>query len=59
MKVYLIDAETNETIRIFENVKSWGSDFVIFDNSGYLGKIYASENEYFTDEEPLVEENNN
>ena len=59
MKVYLINAEANETIQTFENVKSWGSDFVVFDNGGYLGKIYASENEYFTDEEPLVEENNN
>lgn len=49
MKIYLINAETNETIQTFENVIRWSSNFVEYDNNGNRGKIYCSENEYFTD----------
>lgn len=56
MKVYLINAETNETIQTFDNVKSWGANFVLYDNNGHLGKIYCESNEYFTDVEPTSQD---
>ena len=56
MKIYLINAETNEVIQTFENVIAWGSDFVEYNNGGYPGKIYCNENEYFTDKEVIFEE---
>lgn len=56
MQVYLINSETNELIRTFNNVKSWNENFVIYDNNGYLGKIYCGSNEYFTDIEPIVDD---
>ena len=54
--IYLINAETNETIRTFENVIHWGDNFVEYDNGGYRAKMYCGENEYFTDKEVIVEE---
>ena len=59
MKVYLINAETNETIQTFEKVERWGSNFVEYGNGGYRAKMYCNENEYFTDKEVIVEETNN
>lgn len=61
MKIYLINAETNETIQTFENVIEWDFNFVEYDNGGYRSKIYCGENEYFTDKvvvevnEPIIE----
>ena len=50
MKVYLINMETNETIREFDNVIRWSYNFVEYDNGG-RAKIYCnSETEYFTDQ---------
>lgn len=57
MTIYLINAETNETIRTFEDVIAWGSNFVEYMNGGYRAKMYCSENEYFTDVEVVVEDN--
>ena len=57
MTIYLIDAETNEITRTFNNVKSWGSNFVLYNNGGYLGKICCDiETEYFTDINPTISE---
>ena len=48
MKVYLKNTETNETIREFNNVISWGYNFVEYNNGGRC-KIYCDEEkEYFT-----------
>lgn len=56
--IYLINAETNETIQTFklEDVEKWGSNFVEYNNGGYRAKMYCAENEYFTDKEVVVEE---
>lgn len=56
MKVYLVNAETNEIIETFENVTTWGENFVEYLNGGYPGKVYCRGNEYFTDQEVIVEE---
>lgn len=57
MEIYLKDKETNETRQTFKNVKSWGEDYVIYDNNGYTGKIYCdTETECFTDTEEVVDE---
>ena len=58
MKIYLINADTNEIVQTFENVIEWGYNFIEYDNSGYRAKMYCQENEYFTDKEVIVEENN-
>ena len=51
MKIYLINAETNETIQTFEEVISWSYNFVEYRNNGNRAKMYCGENEYFTDKE--------
>lgn len=52
MMVYLIDKNTNEIIQTFENVQEWNEEYVVYDNSGFIGKTYCDpEAEYFTDEE--------
>lgn len=51
MKVYLINRETNKTIREFDNVISWTYNSVTYLNGGYKAKMYCNEDEYFTDEE--------
>lgn len=56
MTIYLINAETNETIQTFEKVEKWDYNFVEYNNSGYRSKIYCGENEYFTDKEIIVED---
>ena len=48
MKIYLINAETNELVGEYKNVTSWSENYVEFYNNGRC-KIYCSENEYFTD----------
>ena len=58
MMIYLINAETNETIQTFENVIAWGYNYVEYDNGGYKGKTYCNENEYFSDKEPVIIEEN-
>lgn len=50
MKIYLINKETNEVVREFDNVISWDYNYVLFDNNGNKGKIYCSDDEYFTNE---------
>lgn len=57
MKIYLLNAETNEIIRTFEKVISWGFNFVEYINGNYRAKLYCEENEYFTDTEEVIEEN--
>lgn len=57
MKVYLIDRATNETKSTYENVESWGFDFVEYLNNGYRAKIYCdTQVEYFSDVEMEVVE---
>lgn len=54
MKIYLINNETNDVIREFNNVINWSYNFVEYNNGG-RAKIYCdTETEYFTDN---VEEN--
>lgn len=58
MKVYLINAETNELISEYDNVIRWGYNFVEYNNGGRC-KIYCSENEYFTDKSEVLEDGGN
>lgn len=55
MKIYLIDKVTNSILEEFENVQSWGTDFVEYLNNGQRSKTYCNENQYFTDMEPKME----
>lgn len=50
--IYLINKETNEVINTYHNVISWGVNFVEYLNSGYRGKVYCNDGEFFTDIEP-------
>lgn len=51
MTIYLINKETNEIIREFDNVINWSYNFVEYNNNG-RAKIYCdTETEYFTDKE--------
>lgn len=50
--VYLINADTNEVIQTFENVISWGDNFVEYTNDEIRAKIYCNDDEYFTDIKP-------
>lgn len=52
--IYLI--KDNKVIETFDNVISWGINFVEFNNDGFRCKRYCDEDEYFTDE--LLEEEN-
>ena len=56
--VYLINKETNETIQTFQNVIAWDYNFVEYMNGKYRAKMYCGENEYFTNNVVIVEENN-
>lgn len=53
MKVYLY--KENELIREFDNVISWGYNFVEFNNGGRC-KIYCGEDEHFSDKEVIENE---
>ena len=48
--IYLILKSTNEVIREFNNVISWGDDFVEYLNNGNRAKQYADKDSYFTNE---------
>lgn len=57
MKVYLINIETNEVVREFNNVINWSYNFVEYNNNG-RAKIYCDiEKEYFTDNYEISEYN--
>lgn len=50
MEVYLIKKETNEVIDTFNNVSSWGYNYVEYINNGHKAKLYCNtEIEYFSD----------
>ena len=53
--VYLVNKETNEVINTFNNVIEWDEQSVLYQAGKGRGKIYAGENEYFTDREPKIE----
>ena len=50
MTIYLIKQDTYET---FENVIEWTSNYVVYKAGRGTAKIYAGENEYFTNDEPI------
>ena len=56
--IYLINKETNEIIRTFDEVQHWDFNFVEYLNGGYRAKMYCNENEYFSDKEPVIIEEN-
>lgn len=56
--IYLINKETNEIIQTFDEVQYWDYNFVEYTNDGYRAKMYCSENEYFSDKEPIIIEEN-
>ena len=58
MKVYLINAETNELVSEYDNVIRWGYNFVEYNNGG-RAKIYCNENEYFTDKWEVLDNGDN
>lgn len=50
MKVYLIDKNTKQMIRSFDNVIEYTDNYVIYSQQGNLGKIYIKEDEYLSEE---------
>ena len=54
MIVYLI--KEDKTYETYNNVIEWNKDYVLYQAGRGRCKIYAVENEYFTDEMPKVEE---
>lgn len=50
MKIYLKNLETNEIIDEYDNVISWGNNFVEYLNQGFRAKKYCdSTTEYFSE----------
>lgn len=54
MIIYLI--KEDKTYETYNNVIEWDKDYVLYQAGKARCKIYALENEYFTDEMPKVEE---
>lgn len=55
MIIYLI--KEDKTYETYNNVIEWSSDYVIYQAGKGKAKIYAGENEYFTNVQPeIVEE---
>lgn len=54
MTIYLIKLYNN--YETYNNVVEWTREYVIYQAGKGKAKIYAGENEYFTDKEPVVEE---
>lgn len=53
MKVYLINKNTDEIIREFSDVLSFGVNYVEYSNDGCRGKIYCNtETEYISETIP-------
>lgn len=52
--IYLINKETNEVIGTFNEVQHWDYNYVEYLNGGYRAKMYCSDNEYFSDKEPVI-----
>ena len=50
MEIYLI--KEDNTYETFNNVIEWTEHYVVYKAGRGTCKIYASENEYFTDQEP-------
>lgn len=50
MTIYLIKKDNN--YETFENVIEWTSNYIVYKAGRGIAKIYAGENEYFTNEEP-------
>lgn len=55
MTIYLI--KEDKTYETYNNVIEWSSKYVVYQAGKGKAKIYAGENEYFTDVQPeIVEE---
>lgn len=54
--IYLVNKETNEIIQTFEEeIITWGYNFIEYKNTmNFRTKRYCNENEYFTDEKPII-----
>lgn len=52
MRVYLIDKNTNEIIKEYNNVIEYTEDYILYQAGKGRGKLYAGENEYFTNIKP-------
>lgn len=50
MTIYLI--KSDQTYETFNNIIEWTKDYVIYKAGRGTAKIYAGENEYFTNEKP-------
>lgn len=48
--IYLI--RDNKVQREFDDIISWGPNFVEYKQQGYRTKMYCQEDEYFTDVKP-------
>ena len=57
--IYLINTESKEVINTYNNVISWGINFVEYAPKGLRVKIYCNDNEYFTDTLPTESEEEN
>lgn len=47
MIIVLKDKETDKIIQEFENINSWGVNYVEYLNGEYRNKIYCTDTEYF------------
>lgn len=54
MIIYLI--KKDGTYETYKNVIEWDTKYVLYQSGKARCKMYAVENEYFTDEMPKVEE---
>ena len=48
--IYLI--KNDDVIDAFDDVISWGMNFIEFDNGGFKCKVYSEDGCYFTDIKP-------
>ena len=56
MTIYLI--KENKEFDTYNNVVEWKNNYIIYKAGKGTCKIYAGENEYFTDQEPLNDKKN-
>lgn len=54
MTIYLI--KNDNTYKTFNNIIEWNEHYVAYQGGKGIGTIYASEDEYFTDVEPVEQQ---
>lgn len=54
MTIYLI--KNDNTYETFNDVIDWAENYVVYKAGQGIAKVYASEDEYFTDVEPVEQQ---